>query len=116
MKLVLLQFLGFAGLAALAAVLTIFSWAFTTGESPSDDGPRALAAEFTGYLIGWDLVLYSFTAISKHRRWELVGLAVVAAITGLVLSAYFANTSEVPETPTENASGFKNKMSDLHID
>lgn len=104
-----------AVISAFGAALTIFRWAFQTGDSPSDDGPRALIAEFSGYWIGWFLVLLSFTSMESRMQWTLRGAAAATILTGLGLSAYFANTTEVPETPAEEPTGFKSNATDLHL-
>ena len=102
--------------SALAAALAMFRYAFDTGESPSADGPRALVAEFVGYWIGFILLVWSFTVEGKTVQWTLRGVAASAALAGILLSTYFSDTTEVPETPDKEPTGFKNDTTDLHLE
>ena len=43
-------------------------------------------------------------------------MAIATAVTGVVLSAYFAGQTEVPEDSNEEPTGFKNDTTDLHLD
>jgi hypothetical protein len=43
-------------------------------------------------------------------------LGAAAALVGIVLSTYFAETTEVPETPDKELTGFKSDTTDLHLE
>jgi hypothetical protein len=116
MHIPILKFVLIALASAFFAALAMFRYAFRTGESPSDDGPRALIAEFLGLWIGCILLIWSFTVARKTLEWTLRGVAGLCAIAGYGLSAYFANTTEVPETGDKEPTGFKNKTTDLHLE
>jgi hypothetical protein len=58
----------------------------------------------------------SFTVDSKSLQWTLRGIAVVAALAGMFLSVHFANTTEVPETPDKDPTGFKNDSTSFHLE
>lgn len=105
-----------AAVAAFCGVLTIFSWAFKTGEAPSDDGPQALIAEFLGLWIGFFLLIWSFMVEGRSLEWALRGVAALAAVVGFSLSAYFANTKEISETPDKEPTGFKNDTTGIHLE
>ena len=98
------------------AVLIIFRDALRTGEDPSDDGPRALIAQSLGLWIGCNLLGWSFIVDGKFTQWALRGAAVAAALAGAGLSAHYANTTEVPETPDEEPTGFKSDATDPHLE
>jgi hypothetical protein len=99
MHLTIIKFVVITLASALAAALAMFRYAFQTGESPSDDGPRALVAEFLGYWVGFILLTWSFTVAGKTVQWTLRGVAAFAALAGILLSNHFSDTTEVPETP-----------------
>jgi len=113
---IFLKAIGFAALGAMSAVLAIFGYAFTTGGTPSDDGPRALIAEFLGFCVGFTLLYWSFTLQEKNFQWALRGLSVLAMLAALILSAYFANTPEVSEATDGEPTGFKNKLTNIDPD
>jgi hypothetical protein len=69
----ILKFVGIAALSALCAVMAIFRDLFRIGEDPSDDGPRALIAQFFGFWIGCNFLLWSFMANGKALQWTLRG-------------------------------------------
>jgi hypothetical protein len=98
----IIKFIAIALGAAFLAVLGLFRRAFRTGEDPSDDGPRALVAEFIGLWIGTFCLIWSFTVDGKNLQWTLRGIAIAAGLAGLVLSLYFAGNPEVGESPTKN--------------
>jgi hypothetical protein len=102
--------------SAVCAALTMFRYAFTTGESPSDDGPRALIVEFLGWCICFACLIWSFTIDGKTLQWTLRGVAALAAFAGVGLSVYFSGSTEVPEKPDKEPTGFKNKSTDLHLE
>lgn len=102
--------------AAFAAALGMFRRAFRLGEAPSNDGPRALIAEFLGYWVGTAMLFWSFMVSSKSIKWELRTVALAAALLGIGLSVYFANTHEVPDLPDKEPTGFKNDATDLHLE
>jgi hypothetical protein len=111
----ILKLVVFAVLTAFMAALAIFADAFRTGDSPSDDGPRALIAEFCGIWAGIFLFFLSFSAETVRLQWWLRGLAAVAALIGIGLSVYFADSTEVSETPDKEPTGFKSKLTDLNL-
>jgi hypothetical protein len=94
-----LKLVGIAVFSAFASALIIFRDALRAGEDPSDDGPRALIAQFFGLWIGCNLIGWSFFVDGKHVQWALRGAAVAAALAGAGLSMHFSNTTEVPESP-----------------
>jgi hypothetical protein len=116
MHLPILKFAVIALASALFAVLAMFGHAFQTGGSPSDDGPRALIAEFLGLWIGFSFLVWSFTVAGRTTQWTLRGMAVFAALAGFALSTHFSDTTEVPETPDKEPTGFKNDTTDLHLE
>jgi hypothetical protein len=101
--------------SAFGAAFAMFRHAFDTGEDPSDDGPRALIAEFLGLWIGFSLLTWSFFADGRTLQWTLRGAAGFVVLLAAGLSTYFASTTEVPETPDEEPTGFKNDSTDLHL-
>ena len=101
--------------SAFGAGLGIFRDAFRAGKDPSDDGPRALIAEFFGLWFGFIFLISSFTVDGKNLQWALRAVAAIGAIAGLGISAYFANTTEVPETPDKEPTGFKSDTTSLHL-
>ncbi|MGA7860074.1 MAG: hypothetical protein WCA11_19195, partial [Terracidiphilus sp.] len=111
----ILKVVSVAAGAAFGALLTIFGWAFKTSEAPSDDGPRALVAEFLGLWIGFFLLIWSFTVEGRNLQWTLRGVAALAIVAGFGLSACFASTDEVNETSNQEPTGFKNDSTDLHL-
>jgi hypothetical protein len=66
----IIKFIAIALGAAFLAVLGLFRRAFRTGEDPSDDGPRALVAEFIGLWIGTFCLIWSFTVDGKNLQWD----------------------------------------------
>lgn len=102
--------------SALFAALGIARYAFLRGEDPSDDGPRALVAEFLGYWAGTFFLLWSFFVPNKSLQWTLRGIATVLALTGIAFSVHFGSTTEVPETPDKEPTGFKNNSTDLRLE
>jgi hypothetical protein len=96
-------------------VLGVFRDAFRKGKDPSYDGPRALISEFCGLWIGCIFLIWSFTADGKSLQWTLRAVAAIGAIAGLGISAYFANTTEVPQIPDKEPSGFKSGTTSLHL-
>jgi hypothetical protein len=60
-------------------------------------------------------LIWSFTADGKALQWAFRGVAVTFAIAGLCLWNYFANTTEVPETPDKEPTGFKSDTTGLHL-
>ncbi|MGD0478912.1 MAG: hypothetical protein ABSA42_02000 [Terracidiphilus sp.] len=84
--------------AALYAGLTMFRVPVATHTSLSDEGPRALFAEFLGWWICFSCVLWSVTVDSKNLRWTLWGAAALAAIAGITLSVYLSDTPEIRVT------------------
>jgi len=102
--------------SAFFAALAMLRRAFMTGEDPSDDGPRALIAQYLGLWSGLFLFFWSFTVQGKTPQWSLRGLAAVMALVGLGLSIHFANTTEGPEPPDKGPTGFKNNSTDLHLE
>jgi cell division protein FtsW (lipid II flippase) len=112
----ILKFVAIALLSAVFAVMGMFRNAFRTGENPSDDGPRAFIAQSVGLWIGMFLCIWSFTVDGKTLQWTLRGTAIFAAVVGLGLSAFFANTTEVPETPDKEPTGLKNNTTSLHLE
>jgi hypothetical protein len=115
MHLSILKVVLIAVASALLALLCVFRNAFDTGEGLSDDGPRAVISEFLGYWIGGFLLICSFLAEGKHLEWTLRIVAVIVAIAGFVFSVHFANTTEVPETPDKEPTGFKSDITDIHL-
>ncbi len=116
MHLSVLKFVLFAVGSALVAALGILRYAFNTGDDPSCDGPRALISEFIGYWIGGFLLVCSFVVEGKQLQWGLRGVAALAALAGVGLSFYFANTTEVPETPDKEPTGFKGDITSVHLE
>jgi hypothetical protein len=112
----IIKFIAIALGAAFLAVLGLFRRALRTGEDPSDDGPRALVSEFVGLWIGAFFLIWSFTVEGKNMQWSLRGVAIAAGITGLVLSVYFAGSTEVPEESDKEPTGFKNDTTGLHLE
>jgi hypothetical protein len=112
----IIKFLAIALLAAFVAAAAFFRRFLLTGEDPSDDGPRAVVAEFIGLWIGGFFLAWSFTVDTKHLQWTLRGVAIAAAIAGIALSVYFAGRTEVPEDSNEEPTGFKNDNTDLHLE
>jgi hypothetical protein len=112
----ILKLVAIALISAVIAVAAIFRSAFWTGENPSDDGPRALIAEFFGFWIASNFLGWSFIADGKPLQWTLRGAAAAVALAAIGLSAYFANTNEVPETPDKEPTGFKSDTTDLHLE
>jgi hypothetical protein len=102
--------------SAFGAVLGIFRYAFINGKSPSEDGLRALIAEFLGDWIGCFFLIWSFTVAGKTLQWEIRGAAIVAVLIGLGLSAYFTNATEAPDTTDKEPTGFKNNSTSLHLE
>jgi hypothetical protein len=102
--------------SALGAVLAMFRRAFNTGEDPSDDGPRALIAEFLGLWIGFISLIWSFTLGGKTLQWTLRCVAITSGLLGLGMSVYFASMTEVPETSDKQPAGFKSDTTDLHLE
>ena len=103
-------------LSAFVAVAFMFRYAFRTGESPADDGPRALISEFCGLWVGSFLLLLSFAGGTQLFHWCLRAAAAVAALCGFWLSSHFADTTEVPQTPDKEPTGFKNNSTELHLE
>lgn len=103
------------GSAAGTLLWTIrhFIW---TGDSPDDDGPSALIAEFLGTWIGISFLIWSFTVEGRKLQWELRGLGALAAAIGIGFSVYFGNKTQVPETPDTEPTGFKSDATDLHLE
>jgi hypothetical protein len=112
----ILKFALIVAASAFGAALAMFRYAFDTGEPLSDDGPRALIAEFFGLWIGLSLFIWSFTVAGKAVEWTLRSVAAFCLIAGYGLSAYFGNTTEVPETSDKEPTGFKNKTTELHLE
>ncbi len=112
----IMKFIAIAVLAAFLTVLGLFRRAFRTGEDPSDEGPRALVAEFVGLWIGTFLLIWSFTVEDRRLQWTLRGVAIATALAGLVLSVKFAGTTEIPEDPNKEPTGFKNDATNLHLE
>jgi hypothetical protein len=79
--------------SAVCSALTMFRYAFKTGESPSDDGPRALIVEFLGWCICFACLIWSFTVDGKTLQWTLRGTAAFAALVGVTLSVYLSSRS-----------------------
>ncbi|MEI9969246.1 MAG: hypothetical protein WDM87_11730 [Terracidiphilus sp.] len=102
------------GSGAMAA-LGIARYAFITGEDPSDDGPRALLAEFLGYWAGGFFLFWSFFAQGKFLPWTLRGVAIALALTGLILSLRFASPNEASEARDKEPTGFKKDTTDLDL-
>ena len=98
------------------AALGIARYALHTGEDPSDDGPRALIAEFFGYWAGGFFLIWSFFAPGKYLPWTLRGVAAALVLTGIAFSVHFGSITEVPETPDKEPTGFKNDSTDLHLE
>jgi hypothetical protein len=96
-----MRFVGIVVLSAIGAVLGLFRSAISSGEDPSDDGPRAVVAQFFGIWIGSACFIWSFFVADRHVVWALRGAGVVAAAAGIGLSLYFALTPEVPDPPDE---------------
>jgi hypothetical protein len=106
----------FGAISALVAVAAIFRDTIRTGKDPSDDGPRALISEFLGFWIGGFFLIWSFTVDGKHLQWTLRGIAAIAAIVGIGLSVFFADKTEVPETPDKEPTGFKSDITSIHLE
>jgi hypothetical protein len=98
------------------AALGMTRYAFLTGEDPSDDGPRALVAEFLGYWVGGFFLLWSFFVPDRRHQWILRGVAAFGAIVSIYISTHFAATDEVEETPEKEPTGSKNDTTDLHLE
>jgi hypothetical protein len=112
----LLKLIGIAVFSAIAAVAYLFRDAFRKGEDPSDDGPRALIANFLGLWTAMGLFIWSFTIQNRVSEWTLRVVALAAGIAGTVASDHFASTTEVPETPDVEPTGFKNSTTRLHLE
>jgi hypothetical protein len=93
MHLHVLKFVLITLASALCSALTMFRYAFMTGESPSDDGPRALIVEFLGWCICFSFLIWSFTVDGKTLQWTLRGVAAFAALVGVSLSVYLSSSS-----------------------
>jgi hypothetical protein len=52
----------------------------------------------------------------RSLEWALRGVAALAAVVGFSLSAYFANTKEISETPDKEPTGFKNDTTGIHLE
>jgi len=111
-----LKLVGIAVLSAVFAAALIFRDALRKGEDPSDDGPRALIAQFFGLWIGFNLFGWSFIVDGKTASWTIRGIAVVVMLASIWVSTYFAETTEVPETPDKEPTGFKSDSTDLHLE
>jgi hypothetical protein len=61
-------------------------------------------------------MLWSFFIPGKQMQCGLRGLGVLAALAGITFSMHFANTTEVPETPDKEPTGFKSDSTDLHLE
>ncbi len=112
----ILKFVGILALSAVIAVAAIFRDAFRSGEDPSDDGPRALIADFIGSCVGIALLIWSFTIQGRSLQWTLRGIAVLTVVACSLASSHFANTTEVPETPDREPTGFKNHTTSLNLE
>ena len=53
---------------------------------------------------------------SKSIQWSLRAAAALFAIAGIVLSSYFEDKTEVPETPDKEPTGFKNDVTTIHLE
>ncbi|MGP8269355.1 MAG: hypothetical protein ACLQLH_04745 [Terracidiphilus sp.] len=102
--------------AAFLTVLAMMRHAIRTGEDPSEDGPRALIAEFIGLWIGGIFLIWSFTITDKTVQWTLRGVAAVVAIVALGISIRFANMTEIPEKSDKDPTGFENDKTTLHLE
>lgn len=113
----IIKFVSVTLFSAVCAVLGIFKYAFINGKSPAEDGPRAPIAEFFGDCIGIFFLIWSFTIPNGVLQWKLRGAAALAWIIGISPSMYFANTPEVSEAPApdQEPTGFKSKLTDLHL-
>lgn len=116
MHLPILKLVVIAGASALGAVFSAFRHFFWTGEDPADDRPRAVISEFLGTWLGLFFLIWSFTAEGRSLQWTLRGVAALAAIVGIGLSVNFGNPTEVPESPDKEPSGFKNDLTNIHLE
>jgi hypothetical protein len=112
----IIKFIAIAVLAAFFAASAFFRRFLWTGEDASDDGPRAVIAEFIGLWVGGFFLFWSFTVDIKHMQWSLRAVAVAAAVAGAAFSVYFAGQTEVPEDSSKEPTGFKNDTTDLHLE
>jgi hypothetical protein len=80
--------------AAFCATLTMF-FNFKAGRDSWDEGRRALVAQFLGWWIGDTIFFWSFAIGSTVLRGTLWGAAALAAIVGVSLGIYLANTPKV---------------------
>ena len=115
MHLSIIKFAVIAIGSAFFAVLAMLRHAISTGEDPSNDGPRALIAEFLGLWIGGFFLIWSFTVEGKTLQWRLREVAAIVALSGLGLSVYFATTTEVPEISDSEPTGFKKDTTSLNL-
>jgi hypothetical protein len=116
MHLSLIKFVAIVVGSAVAAVLGMLRDTLRFDEDPSNDGPRALIAEFLGFWIGGFFLIWSFAVPGTSLQWTLRAVALVVALAGLGLASYFAGTPEVSEAPAKEPTGFKNDTTSLHLE
>ena len=100
--------------AGMLAVFAVYAHAFLTSRDPTDDPPRAFAAELLGLWIAGLFLISSFAVDNSIVAWILRFLAFFSVVMGLYLRTTFLHTNGVPEPPNRQPSSTENETTDLH--